>query len=113
MKTKARWIFFAAVVAVVLAGGVYYIVRIESRADLLEKRLALVEAELHKQPAQFLQPEGPGTSRDQAFVRKPGSAVPAGRTDPLESRVEKIERELAPHVELLAPAYQGPPPIQR
>jgi hypothetical protein len=108
MKAKLRSIVLFVVTAGVIAGGFGSVARLALRTRLLEARLARVEAALNGEKTAGAQavtlPTGPsGPGQAPAFQTLQGLPS-ATQQDSLEVRVEKIEQELTPHVELLAPA---------
>jgi hypothetical protein len=118
MKAKLHSIILVVAAAAAVAGGAYYVIHLEMRARRLETRLARVEAALYeKSPADTFAVVHSKTGVE-TLVRKPPSVLPAPRQGlleqqrgSLEERVEKIERELVPHLELLGPVQPAPPDL--
>jgi hypothetical protein len=117
MKPKLRSIVLFVAVAGVIAGGCGYVACLASRTRLLEARLARVEAALNGKQTTgawtVTQPTGPAKHGAAPLIRIPQVLPPGGRQDSLEQRVEKIEQELTPHVELLSAARPEAPGVNR
>lgn len=114
MKLKLRSIILIASAVGVIAGGCVYVARLASHTRVLETRLARVEAALNRQDTKGLRSVTPSmgsasqvaptpsqTTREFPFVMQQTPFVV--QQNSLESRVEKIEQELTPHLELLPP----------
>jgi hypothetical protein len=116
---KARLCSIALVVAAagIIAGGGAYVASFASRTRSLEARLARVEAALNAKETtgawRFTAPAGLAKNGATPLLRVPLVSPPAGQTDSLERRVEKIEQELRPHFQLLSPARPDAPAIIR
>jgi ABC-type glycerol-3-phosphate transport system substrate-binding protein len=114
MKKKLCLITLVGVAAGVTAAAGGYVRSLASKTRSLEARLARVEAELNgkKTTEAWTAPPAAALAKQgtvQVF-RSPGSWLPGGEQDTLERRVEKLEKQLTPHVELLlakpdAPAF--------
>jgi hypothetical protein len=99
--------------ATVIAVGIVSITRL-ARAQRLEARLARVEAELYgRTTSALVRTNGPSMRGAAPLVLTPGFASPQEPQGSLEDRVEKIEREMTPHLELLSPATPEAPSVER
>jgi hypothetical protein len=114
MKAKLSSIVLVGAAVAAVAGGIVYVTRLEMGARRLEARLARVESALYGKPvAAGVLTAVPSTNGKFTLVQKPQASLPEGQRGTLEQRVAKIEKQLAPHVEWLAPALSGPLEPQR
>jgi hypothetical protein len=108
MKAKFCSIALVAAAAALIAASGAYVASLASRTRSLEARLARVEAALNAKETMGLAKNGA-----TPLLRIAPVSPPAGQTDSLERRVEKIEQELRPHFQLLSPARPDAPAIIR
>ncbi|HUD45645.1 MAG TPA: hypothetical protein VMR33_02390 [Candidatus Baltobacteraceae bacterium] len=117
MKTKLRSIILIVAAAGLSAGGYGYVSALASRTRLLEARLARVEAGVNGNTTAIARivalPAGSAKPGAVSTLWPPQVSPPGGQQDSLEWRVEKIERELTPHLEFISVAAPEAPDAKR
>jgi hypothetical protein len=120
MKAKLLSIIPVLAAAAIVAGCIVYVTRLEARARRLEARLARVEAALYEKtladtPAVVHSANGTMSFAPKLEVLPPAPQFHSYQQQPgsLEQRVERIEKELTPHLELLGPTHPVSPDLQR
>jgi hypothetical protein len=107
MKTNFRSIILVVAATAVVGGAIGYVRYSELRARRLEARLARVEAALYSAPKAPSVAIGPSKNGVAPLFYTPQSSSTPPQADSLEGRVEALEKEMSPHLELLGTAKPG------